>query len=163
MKFPLASSCLALASAAQASPALDFERFSPGTLVSGFPGGDFIGRATVESGGPTGNFVHLAPDPSFSVPTEAMEPVAHGSWDGTAAYTERGFISSFDVRLAAGGTMLYGHSSMNRLTLVAGQWYHFHLWTSYIVKFHSAGGADLDNLTVFETLMTVRPPRRFVP
>jgi len=163
VKFLLASSSLILASAAQATATLSFEGLALGTPVSGFQGGIFIGRAGVEGGGPTGNYLHLDPDPSYSVPTEGMRPLSSSYRTGTVAYSERGFISSFDVMLPTGGTMLYGRSSATQLKLVAGQWYHFRLLTPYIVKFHAAGGADVDNLVAFETSLPGHSPRRFDP
>jgi len=163
VKFLLILSSFVFLSAGHRPTGLTFENAVPGTSVSSFPNGQFIGRGTVESGGPTGNFLHLAPDPSFSVPTEAMQPLAFASFTGATAYHARGLISSFDVRLPTGGTMLYGAGSVTRVKLAASQWYHFQLRTPYIVKFHSAGGADLDNLTVLQTLMTGQSPRRFGP
>jgi hypothetical protein len=163
MKFLLALSGFVLASGAQATATLNFESLAPGTPVPGFQGGSFIGPARVQSGGPTGNFLHLDPDSSFSLPTEAMQPLSSSYRTDTISYTERGFISSFDVMLPTGGTMLYGRASATRVTLAAGQWYHFRLWTPYIVKFHSAGGANLDNLAAFQTILAGQSPRRFDP
>ena len=163
MKFLLALSGFVFESGAQATATLDFESLAPGTPVPGFQGGSFIGPARVQSGGPTGNFLHLDPDSSFSLPTEAMQPLSSSYRTGTVAYSERGFISSFDVMLPTGGTMLYGRSSATQLKLVAGQWYHFRLLTPYIVKFHAAGGADVDNLVAFETSPPGHSPRRFDP
>lgn len=162
MKFLLVYSFIAFGSHAQAIAALNFEDLPPGTSVLAYPNGRFIGRGTVQSGGRTGNFVHLAPDPDFAVPTEGMQPLAFASSNGTTAYHSRGLISSFDVMLPTGGTMMYAPGSVKRVTLTAGQWYHFQLRTSYIVKFHSAGGANLDNLIAFETSIG-HPSRRLGP
>lgn len=150
-----AAAALCLAAPAEATTFLyGFESNAPGdTAVSQTTGVGFGG--IVESGGPTGNYLSLWQLSGFQVPTAMLTQSYSEFLEGGHVYSIRSVISSFDVMLPNGGTMLLTSGLV--LNLAAGQWYHEDVNNPYSIKFH-ADGVFVDNISGSQFISQVPEP-----